>query len=39
LQPEPAQEGDVLLLKAIAARDEAAHPQLYDRNHRILKGK
>jgi len=38
LQPEPAQEGDVLLLKAIAARDEAALAQLYDRYDRILFG-
>ena len=38
LQPEPAQESDVLLLKAIAARDEAALAQLYDRYDRILFG-
>ena len=38
LQPEPAQESDVFLLKAIAARDEAALAQLYDRYDRILFG-
>jgi len=38
LQPEPAQESDVLSLKAIAARDEAALAQLYDRYDRILFG-
>ena len=38
LQPEPAQESDVVLLKAIAARDEAALAQLYDRYDRILFG-
>ena len=38
LQPEPAQESDVLLLKAIVARDEAALAQLYDRYDRILFG-
>jgi RNA polymerase sigma-70 factor (ECF subfamily) len=38
LHPEPAQESDVLLLKAIAARDEAALAQLYDRYDRILFG-
>jgi RNA polymerase sigma-70 factor (ECF subfamily) len=38
LQPEPAQESDVLLVKAIAARDEAALAQLYDRYDRILFG-
>jgi RNA polymerase sigma-70 factor (ECF subfamily) len=38
LQPEPAQESDVLLLKAIAARDEAALAQLYDRYRAILFG-
>jgi RNA polymerase sigma-70 factor, ECF subfamily len=38
LQPEPAQESDVLLLKAIAARDEAALAQLYDRYRTILFG-
>ena len=38
LQPEPAQESDVLVLKAIAARDEAALAQLYDRSDRILFG-
>jgi len=38
LQPEPAQDSDILLLKAIAARDEAALAQLYDRYDRILFG-
>ncbi len=38
LQPEPAQESDVLLLKEIAARDEAALAQLYDHYGRILFG-
>jgi len=38
LQSEPAQESDVLLLKAIATRDEAALAQLYDRYDRILFG-
>jgi len=38
LHPEPAQENDVELLKAIAARDEAALAQLYDRYDRILFG-
>ncbi|HEU4871443.1 MAG TPA: sigma-70 family RNA polymerase sigma factor [Pyrinomonadaceae bacterium] len=38
LQPEAAQESDILLLKAIAARDEAALAQLYDRYDRILFG-
>ena len=38
MQPEPAQESDVVLLKAIAARDEAALAQLYDRYDRILFG-
>ncbi len=38
LQPEPAQESDVLLLKAIAARDEAALALLYDHYGRILFG-
>ena len=38
LQPEPAQESDILLLKAIAARDETALAQLYDRYDRILFG-
>jgi RNA polymerase sigma-70 factor, ECF subfamily len=38
LQPEAAQESDILLLKAIAARDEPALAQLYDRYDRILFG-
>ena len=38
LHPEPAQDNDVELLKAIAARDEAALAQLYDRYDRILFG-
>ena len=38
LQPEPAQDSDISLLKAIAARDEAALAQLYDRYDRILFG-
>ena len=38
LRPEPAQENDVELLKAIAARDEAALAQLYDRYRVILFG-
>jgi RNA polymerase sigma-70 factor (ECF subfamily) len=38
LQPEPAQDSDILLLKAIAARDEGALAQLYDRYDRILFG-
>jgi len=38
LQPEAAQESDILLLKAIAARDEAALAQLYDRYRTILFG-
>jgi RNA polymerase sigma-70 factor, ECF subfamily len=38
LQPEPAQENDVALLKAIAARDEAALALLYDRYRAILFG-
>ena len=38
LQPEAAQESDILLLKAIAARDEAALAQLYDRYDGILFG-
>ena len=38
MQPEPAQDSDILLLKAIAARDEAALAQLYDRYDRILFG-
>lgn len=38
LHPEPAQANDVELLKAIAARDEAALAQLYDRYRTILFG-
>ncbi len=38
MQPELAQESDILLLKAIAARDEAALAQLYDRYRTILFG-
>jgi RNA polymerase sigma-70 factor (ECF subfamily) len=38
LQPEAAQESDILLLKAIAARDEAALAQLYDGYRTILFG-
>jgi RNA polymerase sigma-70 factor (ECF subfamily) len=38
LQPEPAQANDVELLKAIAARDEAALALLYDRYRVILFG-
>lgn len=38
MHPEPAQENDVELLKAIAARDEAALAQLYDRYRTILFG-
>ena len=38
MQPEPAQENDVALLKAIAARDEVALAQLYDRYRAILFG-
>ena len=38
MHPEPAQENDVELLKAIAARDETALAQLYDRYDRILFG-
>ena len=38
MQPERAQEEDVKLLKAIAARDEAALAQLYDRYRLILFG-
>jgi len=38
LQPEPAQENDVALLKAITAKDEAALAQLYDRYRVILFG-
>jgi len=38
LRPEPAQENDVELLKAIVARDELALAQLYDRYRVILFG-
>jgi len=38
LHPEAAQDSDILLLKAIAARDEAALAQLYDRYRTILFG-
>lgn len=38
MRPERAQENDVELLKAIAAHDEAALAQLYDRYHVILFG-
>jgi RNA polymerase sigma-70 factor, ECF subfamily len=38
LQPKRAQEDDVELLKAIAAKDEAALAQLYDRYRVILFG-
>jgi RNA polymerase sigma-70 factor (ECF subfamily) len=38
LQPERAQDPDVALLKAIAAKDEAALAQLYDRYRVILFG-
>jgi DNA-directed RNA polymerase specialized sigma24 family protein len=38
LRPEPAQNNDVELLKAIAAQDEAALAQLYDRYRAILFG-
>ena len=38
MHPEPAQANDVELLKAIAARDEAALAQLYDRYRTILFG-
>ena len=38
MQPEPAQEKDVALLEAIAARDEVALGQLYDRYRAILFG-
>jgi RNA polymerase sigma-70 factor, ECF subfamily len=38
LHPQPAQQNDVELLKAIAARDEAALAQLYDRYRAILFG-
>ena len=38
MHPQPAQDTDVELLKAIAARDEAALAQLYDRYRTILFG-
>ena len=38
MQPNPAQENDVALLSAIAARDEVALAQLYDRYRAILFG-
>ncbi|HET9713054.1 MAG TPA: sigma-70 family RNA polymerase sigma factor [Pyrinomonadaceae bacterium] len=38
MRPEPAQENDVELLKAIASQDEAALAQLYDRYRAILFG-
>ena len=38
MHPQPAQDNDVELLKAIAARDEAALAQLYDRYPTILFG-
>jgi RNA polymerase sigma-70 factor (ECF subfamily) len=38
LRPEPAQDNDVELLKALAARDEAALVRLYDRYRVILFG-
>ena len=38
MQPERAQDTDVALLKAIAAKDEAALAQLYDRYRVILFG-
>jgi RNA polymerase sigma-70 factor, ECF subfamily len=38
LHPKPAQENDVELLKAIAARDEAALARLYDLYRTILFG-
>ncbi len=38
MQPKPAQANDVELLKAIAARDEAALALLYDRYRLILFG-
>jgi RNA polymerase sigma-70 factor, ECF subfamily len=38
LQPKRAQEDDVALLKAIAARNEAALAELYDRYRAILFG-
>ena len=38
MHPQPAQDNDVELLKAVAARDEAALAQLYDRYRTILFG-
>lgn len=38
MRPEPAQNNDVELLKAIAAQDEGALAQLYDRYRAILFG-
>lgn len=38
LRPEPVQDNDVELLRAVAARDEAALAQLYDRYRVILFG-
>lgn len=38
MRPEPAQDNDVELLKAIAAQDEGALAQLYDRYRAILFG-
>jgi RNA polymerase sigma-70 factor (ECF subfamily) len=38
LRPEPVQDNDVELLKAVAAQDEAALAQLYDRYRVILFG-
>ena len=38
LRPEPAQDNDVELLKAVAARNEAALGQIYDRYRVILFG-
>ncbi|HEX6715635.1 MAG TPA: sigma-70 family RNA polymerase sigma factor [Pyrinomonadaceae bacterium] len=38
MQPKPAQDDDVALLKAIAARNEAALAGLYDRYRAILFG-
>ncbi|HKR22817.1 MAG TPA: sigma-70 family RNA polymerase sigma factor [Pyrinomonadaceae bacterium] len=38
MRPEPAQDNDVELLKAVAARNEAALGQIYDRYRVILFG-
>ncbi|HEX5832748.1 MAG TPA: sigma-70 family RNA polymerase sigma factor [Pyrinomonadaceae bacterium] len=38
MRPEPVQDNDVELLRAVAARDEAALAQLYDRYRVILFG-